>query len=728
MIVIKRNGKEVEYDASKIANAVNGAVNDVYGNTASDVLGNHVADILTSKYRQLTRAMGVESIQDDVETTLMNLHEFEVAKAYIKYRYERELARKGTVLSEKVKSIVDSTNEEVIQENSNKNPHINSTQRDYIAGEISKQITMSELLPKEIVDAHNAGIIHFHDSDYYIQREINCCLVNLDDMLQNGTMISGTLIERPHSFSTACNVTTQFIAQVASNQYGGQSISLSALAPFVDVSRQKIRKEVEEEQKLFHNSVNGGDLIEFSDSARRAVEEIVEQRLRKEITKGIQTIQYQVITLMTTNGQAPFITVFMYLDEVPEGQLRDDLALLIEETLIQRHQGIKNENGAYITTAFPKLIYCLDEDNISEDSKYWYLTKLAAKCSAKRLVPDYISAKKMRELKLSKGEEPGQGDVYTCMGAAAGYERVSIKIENTEYENIRIDEAIHLIRKYSSHIDKPEPDRRYSHLNNVCGVYKLTHVPTGLYYIGSSKNIGRRVTEHRYTLRHNEALGDNYYIGDDDVFNLNVEILEECNLDVLTLRESEWYNKLNSEMCVNHKDPICNGNFDSVNRMKALNHERYSEFSNKSWNWYKRLSGGAVLVKSGERYVPVRSIIVNSSECPLKVYRVCYEDSGGNLKSVTITEDHPLHTRRGRVECMNLNLEDELLADDMKTYYAIYSIQLEEAQPTYDFETDTDTFNLSGLLSHNCRSFLTPDRSVEMVGPDEEFEVDWKEF
>lgn len=416
MIVIKRNGQEVEYDASKIVNAVCGAMNDVYGSSGDDSIPTKIASSLTASYEELGRAIYVEDIQDDVEALLMKFNEFEVAKAYIKYRYQRELARKGTVLTEKVKNIVDSTNEEVIQENSNKNPHINSTQRDYIAGEISRQITMDELLPKDVVEAHNEGIIHFHDSDYFVQRELNCCLVNLNDMLQNGTMISGTLIEKPHSFSTACNIATQIIAQVASNQYGGQSISLAALAPFVDVSRQKIRKEVEEEQRLFHNRVNGGVLSSFSDSAKDAIEEIVEERVRKEVTKGIQTIQYQVITLMTTNGQAPFITVWMYIDEVPEGQLRDDLALIIEETIKQRYQGIKNENGAYITTAFPKLIYCLDEDNITEDSKYWHLTKLAAKCSAKRLVPDYVSAKMMRKLKLSKGEVEGQGDIYPPMG------------------------------------------------------------------------------------------------------------------------------------------------------------------------------------------------------------------------------------------------------------------------------------------------------------------------
>lgn len=1016
MIVIKRNGQEVEYDESKIVRAVQGAVNDVYPSKNlkfGEDIGKGVADEVTTKISEFSHAVHVEDIQDTVEDILMDTGRNAVAKAYIKYRYEHELARKGTRLSDKVKSIVDSTNEDVIQENANKNPHINSTQRDYIAGEVSKQITFDELLPQDIVDAHNAGIIHFHDADYYVTRMFNClhsktsfytdegprqfrdcydgevlnvlagdgvfrpatvrrygkermnkvtfksgnsknlkevvctpghrwiltdgtvttslqvghkltylpdwtsenhpqsrrealmftigfcigdgsdssgtyrnphsdvtlcverekdyrrifliagwrepndqvptdgyirltyngfckqeflnnemwkylshsdkrwifeglyaadgsrsnksktiessdrrvmklieatsyfagyfisstkqvvasedsykpgsestcyqfvthqakngpwevvsiedtkseydcwcveepvtksfvltdgmitgncCLLNLDDMLQNGTMISGTLIERPHSFSTACNIATQIIAQVASNQYGGQSISLAALAPFVDVSRQKIRKQVESEySKIIRGQMCGDDIS--AEERERTISEIVEERVREEVTKGIQTIQYQVITLMTTNGQAPFITVWMYIDEVPEGQTRDDLALIIEETIKQRYQGIKNENGAYITTAFPKLIYCLDEDNITEDSKYWYLTKLAAKCSAKRLVPDYVSAKMMRKLKLSKGEVEGEGDIYPPMGAAAGYERVSIKIDNKEYNDIRIDEAIHLIRCNMEHKDTQMPDNPFSHLRGVCGVYKLTHIPTGLFYVGSSKDIERRLSEHRYTLRHQQSLGDNYFIGDDNIFNLDLEVLEKCDLDYLSVKESEWYSKLNSELCVNRKDPVNNGNFDSENRLLALEGMKHSNFENKSYNRYRRLDGDRVKVKSGFTWVPVRSIIVNTSECPLKLYKVGYQVDRGEVRYVTITEDHPLHTHRGRVECRNLVEGDGLLSEDMETYYSVVSLREIPSLPTYDFETDTDTFNLSGLLSHNCRSFLTPDRS-----------------
>ncbi len=356
-----------------------------------------IADNIAKQIEIMTHAIHVEDIQDMVETGIMEMRGYEVAQKYVRYRYKRELARKSNTTDNGILALIDHMNEEVNQENSNKNPVINSTQRDYMAGEVSKDLTKRMLLPKEIVEAHEQGIIHFHDSDYFAQREHNCDLVNLEDMLQNGTVISETMIEKPHSFFTACNVTTQIVAQVASNQYGGQSFTLSHIAPFVDVSRKKIREQVIEERKMCGEALD-----------EEVISKITESRLRAEVKSGIQTIQYQLITLMTCNGQAPFVTMFMYLDEVPEGQTRDDLAMIIEEVLQQRIQGVKNEKGIWITPAFPKLIYVLDKDNITEDSKYWYLTELAAKCTAKRMVPDYISAKVMRERK--------NGDVYPCMG------------------------------------------------------------------------------------------------------------------------------------------------------------------------------------------------------------------------------------------------------------------------------------------------------------------------
>ena len=407
MKIIKRNGSEAVFDISKIIAAVTKANNVVASNqrlTKEQITA--IADDVAQECQSRNHAMNVEEIQDLVEDAIMQTKAYEVARKYITYRYVQSLRRTHNTTDDRILSLIECNNEEVKQENANKNPTVNSVQRDYMAGEVNKDLTMRMLLPAEIVKAHEDGIIHFHDADYYAQHMHNCDLVNLDDMLQNGTVISGTLIEKPHSFSTACNIATQIIAQVASNQYGGQSISLTHLAPFVDISRKKIRRDTEAEMKELG-----------IDPGEEKLSQIVEARLREEIKRGVQTIQYQVVTLMTTNGQAPFITVFMYLNEAGENQrLKSDLAIIVEEMLRQRYQGVKNEKGVWITPAFPKLIYVLEDDNIREGTPYFYLTKLAAKCTAKRMVPDYISEKKMKEYKLSKGETEGNGDVFTCMG------------------------------------------------------------------------------------------------------------------------------------------------------------------------------------------------------------------------------------------------------------------------------------------------------------------------
>ena len=403
MKIIKRNGQEAIFDEVKITNAIIGANKEV---VETERLSEEEIDNITNdikyKCQKMKRELSVEEIQNLVEDELMKLNAFSVARKYITYRFQRALARQSNTTDDQILSLIECANEEVKQENSNKNPTVNSVQRDYMAGEVSKDLTRRILLPEDIVKAHDEGLIHFHDADYFSQHMHNCDLVNLEDMLQNGTVISETMIEKPKSFSTACNVATQIIAQVASSQYGGQSITLSHLAPFVDVSRQKFRKEVKEEFETIG--------LELDDEKINA---LAEERLKKEITKGVQTIQYQVVTLMTTNGQAPFITVFMYLNEVPEGRLRDDLAMIIEETLKQRMKGVKNEKGVYITPAFPKLIYALQENNIEPNSQYYYLTELAARCSAKRLVPDYISEKVMKELKV---DQNGNGQCYPSMG------------------------------------------------------------------------------------------------------------------------------------------------------------------------------------------------------------------------------------------------------------------------------------------------------------------------
>ena len=402
MKIIKRNGSEAEFDLSKIIAAVTkaNAACEKAELTASQI--NDIAEYVEFKIKKAARALSVEEIQDIVENQIMAQGAFEVAKRYVKYRYNRSLIRKSNTTDEQILTLIECNNEEVKQENSNKNPTVNSVQRDYMAGEVSKDLTKRILLPQDIVEAHENGLIHFHDADYFAQHMHNCDLVNLEDMLQNGTVISGTMIEKPHSFSTACNIATQIIAQIASSQYGGQSISLSHLAPFVDLSRQKFKKDVKEELEAAG-----------IEPTEEQINKITEVRVKDEINRGVQMIQYQVITLMTTNGQAPFVTVFMYLDEVEEGQTRDDLKLIIEEVLRQRIKGVKNESGVWITPAFPKLIYVLDEDNITEGSKYWDVTCLAAQCTAKRMVPDYISAKKMKELKVDKN---GNSAVYTCMG------------------------------------------------------------------------------------------------------------------------------------------------------------------------------------------------------------------------------------------------------------------------------------------------------------------------
>ena len=396
--VIKRNGEEVHFDRAKIVNAItkaNGNVERIHQMNPYQIEA--IADTIAEQVQEMPHAVNVEDIQDMVETSIMEMRGYEVAQKYVRYRYRRELKRKSNTTDNGILALLDHINEEVNQENSNKNPVINSTQRDYMAGEVSKDLSKRVLLPEEIVRAHEEGIIHFHDTDYFAQKEHNCDLINLEDMLQNGTVISETMIEKPHSFFTACNVTTQIVAQVASNQYGGQSFTLAHLAPFVDISRQKLRKNVIAER------TECGEALDED-----IINRVTERRLREEVKSGIQTIQYQLITLMTCNGQAPFVTMYMYLDEVPEGQTRDDLAMIIEEVMLQRMQGVKNEKGVWITPAFPKLIYVLDEDNITEGSKYWHLTELAAKCTAKRMVPDYISAKIMKELK--------KGEVYPCMG------------------------------------------------------------------------------------------------------------------------------------------------------------------------------------------------------------------------------------------------------------------------------------------------------------------------
>ena len=699
--VVKRDGTHVPFDKTKIRNAIKRAADEC------DALSAGSLDNLTNEVVERCNCaenLTVENIQDMVEETLMAEGLSEIARHYIKYRQNKDIVRASQKTDDEILALVDCRNEEANEENSNKNPTLVSTQRDYIAGIVSKDIARRRLLPEDVVKAHDAGLIHVHDMDYALQRLHNCDLVNLDDMLQNGTMIGGAVIEKPHSFSTACNIACQIALAVASQSYGGQTWSYTPLAKFVDVSRQSIRKEVYEE-------------LEGTGLSIDKLEEIVESRLKKEITRGIQTIQYQILTMSSCNGQAPFVSTVMYLNEAGDDeQLRHDLAMVIEEVIRQRYQGIKNEKGVWISPAFPKLLFVLEEDNVHENSKYFYLTQMAAKCSAKRLVPDYISEKKMKEYKIAKGQMPGEGDVFPCMGAAVGYETVSISVDGTVYDDIEIKHAFKLIRdriRYTSTYDVAQ-DKKLIPYRNVCGVYKLIHKPTGLYYIGASTNIGRRLAEHRYSFMHKGTLGDRYLVNDYCVDNLEFELLEKCNIDDMYVTESKYVNfKQKDPMCVNQKDPINNGNFTSKNHLDALQGKAYSTYVN-GWTgtWVKAIPDFMnILIKSHGEWVPIRNIMYNNKQCPLELVSARYV-KGGSERAVRITSDHPLETQRGRVQAKDLVVGDLLIDADNGELYAITRLVWSEpGTETFDFTTDNDMFDLSGIVSHNCRSFLSVDET-----------------
>lgn len=698
MLIQKRNGKEVQFDESKIRHAIKAASNKMKeGERLTDTELDSITGSVVAKCKNDGK-LTVEHVQNYVENALMDAGKFDIARLYIKYRYERELSRKKSTFDDKILSIINNESEEAKQENSNKNPTVLSVQRDYMAGELSRDITTRLMLPDDVVQAHKEGLIHVHDTDYFSQHMHNCCLINLNDILQNGTVISETKIEKPHNFSTACNIASQVVAAVASSQFGGQTITLTHLAPFVDVSRKYITKELKSALDESGVSVTEDQL-----------EKMVNKRLQKEISDGIQTIQYQILTLMTTNGQTPFVTVFMYLNEAEDEQTKHDLALIIEEMLRQRFNGVKNEVGVWISPAFPKLIYVLEDDNIHEGDKYFYLTKLAAKVSAKRLVPDYISEKKIKELK--------EGDVFPSMGAAVGYETVSIMIDGVEHNNIEIEKAFRLIRNKLQHTT-PHKDTSKKPLvkyKNKCGVYKLIHKPTGLYYIGASTNIARRLAEHRYSFMHKGTLGDRYLVDDYNIENLCFELLEECSMDDLYKVESKYVHfKTKDKLCVNQKDPINNGNFTSENHLAALQGKKYSTYVN-GWagTWVKEVpTYSNIFIKSCGEWVPIRNIIYNNEQCPLDIISIDYKKHGKRC-TVRVTLDHPLETQKGRVQAKDLIAGDQLIDVDTGEYYTITSLRWKKGGGirTYDFTTDNDMFDLSGIVSHNCRSFLSVDKT-----------------
>lgn len=698
--VVKRDGTHVPFDKTKIRNAIKRAADECDAPSVGslDNLTNEVVERCNC-----AENLTVENIQDMVEDTLMAEGLSEIARHYIKYRQNKEIVRASKKTDDEILSLVECRNEEANEENSNKNPTLVSTQRDYIAGIVSKDIARRRLLPEDVVKAHDAGLIHVHDMDYTLQRIHNCDLVNLDDMLQNGTMIGGAVIEKPHSFSTACNIACQIALSVASQSYGGQTWSYTPLAKFVDVSRQSIRKEVYEE-------------LEGTGLSIDKLEEIVESRLKKEITRGIQTIQYQILTMSSCNGQAPFVSTVMYLNEAGDDeQLRHDLAMVIEEVIRQRYQGIKNEKGVWISPAFPKLLMVLEEDNVHENSKYFYLTQMAAKCSAKRLVPDYISEKKMKEYKIAKGQLPGDGDVFPCMGAAVGYETVSISIDGKVYNDIKIEDAFKLIREQLRHKSECNAyDMTLADYDGVCGVYKLTHRPTGLYYIGSSTNIARRLAEHEYSFMHEDTFANRYRVNNRQLDDLDFELLEVCDIDDLYEVESKYTQfKTNDQMCINKKDPVNDGIFTIADQLDSLSGKNYSTHTS-GWagTWVKAVPDYAnILIKSCDEWVPVRNIMYNHESCPLKLISVRYTKNGKE-NSIMVTLDHPLETQRGRVQAKDIVAGDKLIDAKTREYYTVKRLIWSELGiETYDFTTDNDMFDLSGIISHNCRSFLSVDET-----------------
>ena len=778
MNVIKRSGEEVSFDANKIIVAISKA--NKATNIADQISNSQITDITNNviqKCNKAGRAVSVEEIQDMVENALMELGAYALAKNYITYRYEHALARKANTTDKQILALLGRTNEELKQENSNKNPAINSTQRDYMAGEVSKDISKRFIIPADLWDAHEKGLIHIHDTDYLAQPMYNCSLINLEDMLQNGTCISGTKIDKPHSFATACNIATQIIAQVASNQYGGQTITLSHLAPFVDVSRQKIKKSVIKE--LSKINVNATDEI---------VNKLTEERLAKEVSAGVQTIQYQIITLMTTNGQAPFVTVFMYLDEVPEGQTRDDLALIIEEMLKQRIKGVKNEKGVYITPAFPKLIYCLDEDNITDDSKYYYLTKLAAECTAKRMVPDYISAKIMKELK---------GDVYPCMGCVDGKEVITYKFNNTIYtesfermwdrlakyyqvelQNNKKDFVMKtvgvqiydqkkgfvdnygVIKNHNSdwlritfsngRVITCTPDHPFENKNGKI-VYARDLTENDLIEIDKTTNLQLSPT---YSVKTNRAwlygfalCNTTYYdsiiasiaiSGEDEIQNSFITTLkDEYNLPVKVVERHRGVKG-------NYKDLfVCssgNGDYQKLQielatlfEGKAKN-DRHIPSEVFSWeidsklaflagmidaDGYLNTSAKKAVVQIGSTNKELaiqQALLAQSCGMFAKIYLNHYKSNTKNNIRYRV-EFTPSYELISFIKCNKKTYLNKSILNntnhsivDTDTCYITNVEHIYEDSFSYDVTTSSEHFTVSGIYSHNCRSFLTPDR------------------
>lgn len=704
MKVIKRNGNEEDFCLDNIINAIkkaNKATKDNGLTPLSDEKENKVILTVQKKLEPFDK-ISVEDIQDMVEDSLIKHNCYDVAKSYIKFRENKKQNKKFSSDEEEIMTVLDGTNESVKQDNANKNSDFLGTQRDYMAGKKSKTI-VKKTWSKRIMDLHKRGVIHVHDTDYRAMRMTNCCLINLKDMFKNGFMLNSTLIHEPSDFATACNLAAQIALHVCSSQYGGQTMSWSHISSFVKKTRIKFVNEVTEEFKLLDLNVNN-----------EYIKKIAEERTLKEIKRGVKTFQYQILTLSGTNGQSPFISMAINFEECESKEDREDLYLVAKEVFEQRIRGIEDSHGNRVSPLFPKLLYFLDEYT-SENGEYFdKLIPLILECENERMSPDFISTKVQKKLK-------GNNIGYPCMGSLFGEAIVSIKIGDVEYNNIEIQNAFNLIgnhikrtvsgfsmcnRDENGHTIKPK-----NSLRGVCGIYKLTHLPTGKFYVGSSKDLGRRKSEHFHSMKKKGTLGDNYFVNDFDTNNLKFEVLETCNAD--NLLETEYkYTTHKDDNCVNVVDCRRNGNIDFDGNAHRSHGKFIQMINNRGYSYIHTVNTGDVFVKSRNEWTPVRNILKNDPEkSHFDMYEIVFENKG-IVKKIICTQDHPLHTQNGRVETQCLTTDDYLFDSETYEHCKILSInKIDNECVTYDFTVDNDLFDVNGIISHNCRSFLTTEGS-----------------
>ena len=698
MKVRKLGGKEEDFSLDKIINAVKKANNSVEKEKRmDDEKINQVVEFVQKKIKNYS-TIDVDTIHDFVEKALMNKNQYDIAKSYVLYRSEKKKSKKYSDDELKIISICSSTNEDVSGDNANKRPTFLGTQRDYIAGTKCKTIGR-KMLPKEVTKEHDEGSIHFHDMDYSpLQNMSNCCLINDFDMFNNGFAMGTIGIDPSHSFSTACNHLAQIALHVSSSQYGGQSHSWASTLPFLQKSRETISKRIHERCSEF--------------LTEKQMRKFIDEDLKKEINRGVQTFQYQVLCHQSSNGQTPFVSVNLCLAEAMTKQEQKDLAMIIEEVLRQRTEGVKDRKGRIISPLFPKLLYWIcDGLNVEETDPYYYLNELAVDCVVKRMQPDILSEKKCREVK--------EGQIIPCMGSLSGDAIVSIKIGDIEYNNIEIQKAFNLIGEY---IKKANDDffstcerdkngyaiKPKNSLRGVCGVYKLTHLPSGKFYVGSSKNLGRRKSEHLHSMKKKGTLGDNYFVNDFDTNNLKFEVLETCNAD--NLLEVEYkYTNYKDDNCVNVKDCRRYGNVDFNGNVHMVHGRCIPIMNNRGYTYVHSVNSEDVFVKSKNEWIPIRNIFKNDpKKSHFDMYEIVFENKG-SIKKIKCTQDHPLHTQNGRVEAQCLTTDDYLYDAETYEHCKILSVEkINDECVTYDFTVDNDLFDVNGIISHNCRSFLTP--------------------